>query len=275
MLRYFTFNTSFEILCFLTAMVCLSKETNRVWKGVRIYLFVTCITEVFGIYLKSHHQSNQWPYNILLLFQIGYTSLMFADLLNKYVNSRRLIYWLLLSLLLVYSCETFNHGFLKFNEWTYSSMAVVFVFYSLYFFYLLLNDDHYIKLKSSATFWWVAGSMLFYFGSTAVNIYRGMDPIAKKKIQTISQNLQPDIRHQTMKSISSNANKNRSGEDTVNRAAFLVGKKDRNGAVLTKSPIVNKHSSTYYIYILLNAILYSSWSYSFICKTWSIMISEG
>jgi len=66
---------------------------------------------------------------------------------------------------------------------TYSTMSVVFVVCSLYYFYLLLNDNQYIELKFSADFWWAVTTLLFYFGSTAVNIFRG-----KLMIKVTSEN---------------------------------------------------------------------------------------
>jgi len=137
---------------------------------------VVCIVEFIGLYLKSQHHANQWPYNVLLPVQIVFTCFFFGDLFSCYLKSKPSIIpiiggFALLSLLLIYSL--FTQSFLIFYESAYNTMAVVFVIYSLCFFYLLQKDDRYIDLKISPQFWWVFGVLAFYFGSTAVNIFRG------------------------------------------------------------------------------------------------------
>lgn len=209
---YFTYNTTSELICFLISMFCLAKDADLVWKLLRPYLFTICITEFYGIYLKSHHLANQWPYNILLAFQIAFTSLMFSNLFRKYVSKSGLVLTFgLVLLFFLYIYEISYHSFFRFNVVTYNSMSVLFVLYCLYYFYLLLKDSRYIDLKYSSNFWFVIGVLFFYFGSTAVNLFRG-----KLSILFLSK----------------------------------------------------KHFLTYYIYIILNVILYSCWSYSFICRRW-------
>jgi len=172
MLKYITFNTGAEILCFLIAVICLSGNIKPVWKFFIPYLFITCATEFTGIYLKRLHHPNQWPYNILLIVQILFNSLVFMHLFNKFIKSKAIITGGLIALFIIYAYDIISHGFFIINELTYSSMCVLFVIYCFYYFYLLLNNDEYIVLKYSANFWWVSGSLLFYFGSTAVNLFR-------------------------------------------------------------------------------------------------------
>jgi hypothetical protein len=173
MYNYFKIPVTGEVICFLIAIFCLSKNTNLLWRGIILYLLVTCITEFFGIYLKSHHQANQWPYNILLIFQMVFSSLLFGEMFNKYIKSKPIIISGLALLLGLYLFELFDHDFFRFYELSYNTMSVLFIFYCLYYFYLLLKDNKYINLKYSADFWFVAGSLLFYFGGTAINLFRG------------------------------------------------------------------------------------------------------
>jgi len=171
-----TISTSIEIICFLVSLLSLKYERNKSWLSLRLYLMVVCIVEFIGLYLKSQHHANQWPYNVLLPVQIVFTCFFFGDLFSCYLKSKPSIIpiiggFALLSLLLIYSL--FTQSFLIFYESAYNTMAVVFVIYSLCFFYLLQKDDRYIDLKISPQFWWVFGVLAFYFGSTAVNIFRG------------------------------------------------------------------------------------------------------
>jgi hypothetical protein len=173
MLRYITFNTIPEMLCFLIAAFCMSGNINGVWRLSIPYLFVTCITEFTGIYLKSLHHPNQWPYNILLLFQILFNGVLFTHIYRQYLKNVIIVYVGLAGLFIIYSYEISTHGFLTFNMLTYNTMSVIFTIYALYYFYIILNDNNYLTIKSSATFWWVYGILFFYFGSTVVNLFRG------------------------------------------------------------------------------------------------------
>lgn len=216
MLKFITFNTGSEILCFLVAVICLSGNINFKWKLLIPYLFITCLTELTGVYLKKHHQPNQWPYNILLIFQIFIPAIIFFNLFNTYNRGKNIIICGIILSASLYVYDIIDHGFFIFNELTYNVMCVLYVIYCFYFFYLLLNSEHYIVITKSANFWWVSGSLFFYFGSTATNLFR-----------------------------------------------------DR----LTPIDIAD-HNVTFYIYILLNIILYTCWSYSFICKKWLTKTSE-
>jgi len=177
-MSYFTINTEVEIGCFFIALLCISKDKSLAWRSMVLFLFITCVAELMGVHFKKifladriHNHQNVWIYNILLIFQAGFISFMFNHLIGKYANSKPVILSGLALLAAVYIYEILNHGVFKYNEVTNTVMLVLFVAYSLSFYYYLLKDDRYINLKYSADFWWVAGLLLFYFGSTASNIF--------------------------------------------------------------------------------------------------------
>jgi hypothetical protein len=178
MLHYFTLNTIVEIICFVIALLCLTTDANPVWRITVFFLFVTCVAEMAGIYVKHHYlsdrvhiHSNAWVYNILIVFQAGFFSLMFHHLLNQYGNSKPLILSGLTLLVIIYAYEIFTHGFFVYNELTNTVMSVLIVLYSFYFYYYLIKNEAYVKLKNSPEFWWVAGILFFYFGTTACNLF--------------------------------------------------------------------------------------------------------
>jgi hypothetical protein len=160
-----------EAICFIIACFCLLKDHDLVWKSMVLFLLITCITEIAGKLLKTAHLHNQWVYNLFLLFEASFTSLMFGNILSKYINSKPLILSGLALLLLLYAYDTIQHGIFHFNDLTATIMSVVFVLYSFYYYFLLIKEDKPIDLKYYASFWWVAGSLLFYFGSTASNLF--------------------------------------------------------------------------------------------------------
>ncbi len=160
-----------EIVCFIVALVCLRKDTSFVWRSFIVFLFLTCLTEIGGLMLRKAHHQNQWVYNIFLVGEAGFTSLMFASLLKQYIKSKPLVLSGLALIVLLYIYDTIKHGFFEFNDLTETVMSVIFVIYSFYYYFLLIKDERYTDLKRSAPFWWVTGTLFFYFGSTACNLF--------------------------------------------------------------------------------------------------------
>jgi hypothetical membrane protein len=172
MFTYITLNTGSELFCFFVAIVSLWRDKRLVWRSATLYLLITCITEIMGIYLKKqHHPNNAWVYNISMVFEAAFVGAMFIDLLRSVKYSRIIIITGLVLLLIPYYYELSNHGICQYNDLTYTIMSVPFIVYSLFYYYKLLADENYINLWRSAQFWWVAGTLFFYFGSTACDIF--------------------------------------------------------------------------------------------------------
>lgn len=220
MLNYITINTAIEIVCFIFSLICLINDSSWVWKSMILYLFVTCVVETLGIIIPGPKNliSNHWLYNIFLLFEIGFTNLMFSYLLGQYTNSKPIIVIGLIISTSVYIYEIVQHSFFTYNYHTYTTTSVLFVFYSFYYYYLLLKDERYVRLKYSAEFWWVTGTLFFYFADTASNIFYNE---------------------------------------------------------LRKVVLWNGYHLTFYIFRVLNIILYGCWSYSFICRKWLTPTSKS
>jgi len=199
-----------EVICFVIALVCLVNDSSLAWRGMALFMLLTCITEITGLLMKMAHHHNQWVYNIFLVFEAGFTSLMFARLLSKYINSKPLILSGLAVWLLLYVYDVHQHSFFVFNDLTETVMSVVFVIYSFYYYFLLIKDDEYVSLAHNPSFWWVCGALFFYFGSTVSNLFY----------------------------------------------PFL------NDAKIAGYNIIN------FIFTALIIIMYSCWSYAFICKKW-------
>jgi hypothetical protein len=216
MLHYLTLNTTIEIICLIISIVCLFKDDCWVWRSMIFYLLLICIAEILGIYIKGLYLANRgnvrpniWVYNILTIFEATFISIMFGLQLSVYIKIKKIIVTGAVIIFTLFMYEITMYGFYKKCNLTTSVMAVIFVLYSLYYFYNLIKDDNYVLLIRSSVFWWVAGVLLFYFGSTICNLFY-------YKLSTIT--------------------------------------------------VTPKHYLTYYIYNLLNILLYGCWSYSFICR---------
>ncbi|OCX50871.1 hypothetical protein BEL04_19290 [Mucilaginibacter sp. PPCGB 2223] len=170
MLSYITPNTFAEFVCFLIAIICLKKDSNIIWKSMILFLLITCITEVAGIYAAKTYHNNHWVYNLFLPIEASFTLLMFGNLYRKYKKSNSVLAGAAL-FICIYLYDLISHGLYKYNFLTFTTMSVVFVLYSLYYYYLILSDDQYLNLKYSPEFWWTMGVLFFYFGSTVCNIF--------------------------------------------------------------------------------------------------------
>lgn len=208
MLKYFSPNITIEIICFVCAIAFLSKDNQTIWKSMILFLLVICITEIACILTKRTANGNNWVYNIYLMPEAGFTSIMFGHLISKYTKSKIIVLPGLALLFMLYLYEIYKHGIYNFNTLTTTIMSLLFICYGLYYYYLLIKDEQYINLKTYAPFWWVSGTLFFYFGSIVSNLY------------------------------------------------FSV----------LSSDYLQLFSFRHAIYILLNIILYSFWSYSFLCR---------
>jgi hypothetical protein len=169
---FITVNTVSEFLCFLAAVFFLYKEKVTAWRLFIPFLLLTCSVELAGIYIRQYVRIYNYPiYNVYILFECGFTSYFFFYLYKPYQYK---LIWLLSWLTwfaIMYMAELFYHNFGQFVSYTATIMSVVFVLASLYFYYLKLKDERFEPLLFSAPFWWVSGTLFFYFGSTVCNIF--------------------------------------------------------------------------------------------------------
>ena len=195
-----------ELSCLLFAIFCLNKDRGS-WRFMPLFLLLIVITEITGKQFTRLHISNQWLYNIYLVFEAAFVGFMFFTLLNKRKT------WILSGLVLFslsFLLESHLKGFYKFLSITNLLSSTLFVIFSLYYYYQLLRDERYYNLIQHPPFWGVTGCLFFYFGCTVCNVF--FDHLSLLKSTEIRIPLR------------------------------------------------------YIIFSLLNFILYSCWSYSFICR---------
>jgi len=159
------------MICFLTALFCLAGDKSLVWKSFIGYLFLVCLTETSGIYLRVHHMRNYLVYAIFLVFECWMVSLFFYHIYKRYNHQRKLLYGWMGIFLLVYLAEMYSIHFKSFPSLTATFMSVVFVVASLYFYLLIIKDEKFRQLSTYPPFWIANGILLFYFGSTACNVF--------------------------------------------------------------------------------------------------------
>ncbi|QNK63712.1 hypothetical protein H7F33_04225 [Pedobacter sp. PAMC26386] len=210
MQAFFTVNTTAELICLLISVFCLIGDKNKYWRALVLYLFLVCIVEMGGIYLRLAHKQNYTLYTCFLVIECTMISCFFYHLYKKYHHKPSLLYSWLGLFLLIYTAELFNNNFSNFASKTATFMSVVFVIASLYYYMLILKDEHFRKLESYPPFWIVNGILFFYFGSTACNVF--FDYLLHERAHSLSL------------------------------------------------------STRYITFNILNVLLYSCWSYAFICR---------
>ena len=207
---YITINTVAEFFCFVIAFLFLCRDKDPAWLVFIPYLLLTCIVEIAGITMHHSHKTNIPLYTVFVLAECFIISFFFYRLYRPYgAKISMLMLWFAI-FLGMYLTELYLNHFNDFVSVTASVMSVIFVITGLYYYYLKLNDDNFERLLFYPSFWWVNGTLFFYFGGTVCNLF----------------------------------------------FEFLI-----------KYPSASySYSVRYLIYGISNVILYSCWSYAFICR---------
>jgi len=149
-------------------------------------------------------------YNIFLVIECTVLNYFFYHLLKVYLDLKKLLTGWLVIFLLFYFTELYVKHFNAYVSVSSTIMSVELVLAGVYYYYRLLKEEKYRQLSKDASFWWVNGTICFYFAGMACNIF-------------FNYLLLPD-----------------------------------------KTPIA--YSARYMVFSIINVILYSCWSYSFICR---------
>lgn len=138
-----------------------------------LFMLLTLIVEIGGRATRHNIYINNELYNFFLITEAGFTMAMYGYLLSKYTKNNKLIWTSAVILSVLYICETsiHIHGIFDFNDITTTVMSVIFIGFGLYYYYLLIKNEEYLELKNYPPFWWVAGTLLFYYGSTAIELF--------------------------------------------------------------------------------------------------------
>lgn len=168
---YVSINTIAEMICFLIGLLCLFQDKSVLWKSFIAYLFIVCVTETLGIYLRVQHHRNYLVYTIYMFFECLMVSTFFYYMYKRYHHKIKLLYGWMIVFLAFYLAELSGSQFKSFPSYTATFMSVVFVVASLYFYLLIIKDEKFRKLGTYPPFWIVNGILLYYFGSTACNVF--------------------------------------------------------------------------------------------------------
>lgn len=167
----FSFITITELISLLLGIIFLIKDKSIFWRILLLYVFLCAGTELLGKFCARTYHTNLIVYNIFIFIEISFISYGFYVFLKEYADIKKLILSVYLAILILYFGYFIFYGINSYNILSVSIMSVVFVVYALMYFYLLLKDENYVDLKFHPAFWWVGGTLIFYFGGTLANFF--------------------------------------------------------------------------------------------------------
>jgi hypothetical protein len=169
---YITVNTLSEFLCFGISILCLYREKDKVWKSFILFLLLTCLVEVAGIYIRKElHRPNFMLYNIFLAIECVVLNYFFYHLFKVYHNLKVLLTVWFVAFLLFYFIELYVTHFNAYVSISSTIMSVELILAGVYYYYRLLKEEKYRQLSRYAPFWWVSATICFYFAGMACNLF--------------------------------------------------------------------------------------------------------
>jgi len=170
-MQYLSFTVVTELISLFLGVIFLIRDKSIFWRILLLYVFLSAGTELLGKFCARAYHTNLLVYNIFIFIEISFISYGFYVFLKEYADIKKLIFSVYLATLVIYIGYFIFYGINSYNILTVSVISVVFVIYALMYFYLLLKDENYVNLKFHPAFWWIGGTLIFYFGGTLANFF--------------------------------------------------------------------------------------------------------
>ena len=136
MTAYITVNTLSEFFCLAISIFCLYREKDKVWKNFILFLLVTCLVEIAGIYIRRGlHLPNFMLYNIFLVIECAVLNYFFYHLVKDNHNLKKLLTGWLVIFLLFYFIELYVKHFKAYLSVSLTIMSVELILISIYYYY--------------------------------------------------------------------------------------------------------------------------------------------
>lgn len=159
-----------ETICLIISLVFLNNEKSW-WKYFKWFLLLTVITEVCAYYWYFVlGKNNHWIFNFYLPIEVAFIFVVLSKFLKVY--SRRDLIIKFIVFLISYIIESFVNHFREYSSVSNDIASVLIIIECCIYYYLLLRKSEYINITSDSSFWIVSGLFLFYFGSTASNLFQ-------------------------------------------------------------------------------------------------------
>ncbi|SFH29740.1 hypothetical protein SAMN04489864_108119 [Pedobacter insulae] len=145
----------------------------KFWRLIVPYLAITVLVESYCFYLaKTSPQaiSTHWIYNIFLFVYLCFHLFLFAKLI-KAPFIRSVLKITFVALIGCYAWEWHFLGLNYFFATTNVLFGISIILFSIFYYYNLIYQDQIDNILNEPAFWFITGCLLFYVGSTTVNLY--------------------------------------------------------------------------------------------------------
>lgn len=159
-------------MCLITSVLLTTKVVPKFWRSVIPYLIVTVFVESYCFYLvktSTESVSTHSIYNMFLLIYLSFHLFLFAKLIAlPFINT--LIKIVFVALISCYAWEWHTLGFSHFFAITNVLFGTSIIIFSVFYYYSLIYQEQNLAIIKEPGFWFVTGCVLFYAGSTTVNL---------------------------------------------------------------------------------------------------------
>lgn len=168
---FITINTGAEFICMTVGIWCLYKDKESAWRLFIPFLITTVAVELCGICLREMHRPNFMVYNLFLIVECIVQNYFFYHLYKPYHNTMKILIGWLIIFVAFYFVELIENHFAAYVSRSSTLMSVELILASAYFYYLLIREERSRRLSAYAPFWWVNGTICFYFAGIASNLF--------------------------------------------------------------------------------------------------------
>ncbi len=159
-------------MCLIASILLVKVGIPKFWRLFIPYLLTTACVETYCLFLvktSSQSISTHWIYNIFMLMYLCFHLFLFSKLIAlPYLKNILLV--VLAGLLGSYCWEWYSLGFSSFFVITNALVGISIVIFSIFYYYSLFYQEQIQNIISEPAFWFITGCLIFYAGSTAVNL---------------------------------------------------------------------------------------------------------
>lgn len=134
-----------------------------------IFLLITLVGELYAAYLRSHHQSNLFLYNIQTVFEFEFYFFFLGKLFKQYTKSKIITVIIYLYLLLALTNIFFIQGKFVFHSYTFNLGCFIIIPLCIIYFIYLLRFSKSPTLTKEPEFWIVTG--IFFYHTMMLPIF--------------------------------------------------------------------------------------------------------
>lgn len=162
-----------ELSCLIMAILFL-RDKFKVgnWNYFIYYLSFIVLLEGTGWSLWFIFKlKNHWLYNIELPITFLFIWWILKDEFRKFQINK---IWFISGLIIfftVYMYDIFQNRFTKYNQQSATARSILFLIAAGMYYFYLTKQEHYFKISIYPSFWFVTGIFLFFFISTATNLF--------------------------------------------------------------------------------------------------------